>query len=676
MRYIPTYDKAGNKMGAKWWQPLYSVAQTPPPWQPWQKTEKTEFTDPSFNPSNMKIENFQMPALQTWPTPIVTGTPGKTEEPGKKYDLPGPDTGAILKPYTSSQGMPPTHQTPYPTFNMRTAMMPMKEDYLRISPENIGPNPSPNKPAEALNKKQGEPEARVGEKGTLSKDSKPAAFLETSVQPTPLASPWTVFGGLHPMGQPVATASLNEGIHTVFHPALSGIKVGKAVNPYKTRQPSAVAFATNPLAFHPDATVNHPSKVGAAAVAQTSAMPVVHQQVVGVTPVMSHPGTVLPVMPHPGTVIPYPITAHPHPAGIPPHFVGTAPLPAALMLHPGSIVPNPAAVVPRPTLPVGHPGIISTVGIPTFPLMHPFFHHPSLFQPGSFLEESEGRFYDQLLSSQHANTKSPTMVIPPVSHRAAVSHPALLPQNVQSPWVGAPVLLPPAGLHPMGQPVATASLNEGIHTVFHPALSGIKVGKAVNPYKTRQPSAVAFATNPLAFHPDATVNHPSKVGAAAVAQTSAMPVVHQQVVGVTPVMSHPGMHHHPMHPHGLTSMFPTYSIMHPGYYPTGYNPELPWFPSTGYLDPGYGVPAAIVYQSKEDRMKNWKVSPPVFHPTMPGVHQPMPGLVHGGSAVVAPSLVSLLPAALGQNQHDYLHMLPWQQDRTKEMLAQFDKKKT
>ena len=413
-------------MGAKWWQPLYSVAQTPPPWQPWQKTEKTEFTDPSFNPSNMKIENFQMPALQTWPTPIVTGTPGKTEEPGKKYDLPGPDTGAILKPYTSSQGMPPTHQTPYPTFNMRTAMMPMKEDYLRISPENIGPNPSPNKPAEALNKKQGEPEARVGEKGTLSKDSKPAAFLETSVQPTPLASPWTVFGGLHPMGQPVATASLNEGIHTVFHPALSGIKVGKAVNPYKTRQPSAVAFATNPLAFHPDATVNHPSKVGAAAVAQTSAMP----------------------------------------------------------------------------------------------------------------------------------------------------------------------------------------------------------------------------------------------------------VVHQQVVGVTPVMSHPGMHHHPMHPHGLTSMFPTYSIMHPGYYPTGYNPELPWFPSTGYLDPGYGVPAAIVYQSKEDRMKNWKVSPPVFHPTMPGVHQPMPGLVHGGSAVVAPSLVSLLPAALGQNQHDYLHMLPWQQDRTKEMLAQFDKKKT
>ena len=35
MRYIPQYDKAGNKMGDEWWHPIYKLDQTPPPWQPW-----------------------------------------------------------------------------------------------------------------------------------------------------------------------------------------------------------------------------------------------------------------------------------------------------------------------------------------------------------------------------------------------------------------------------------------------------------------------------------------------------------------------------------------------------------------------------------------------------------------------------------------------------------------
>ena len=99
MRYIPKYDKAGNKMGAKWWQPMYSLAGSPPPWQPWQKTERTEFTDPTFHPGQMKIENWDMPALQTWPTPIVTGEPGKEQEPGKKYDLKGPESPSLFKPH-------------------------------------------------------------------------------------------------------------------------------------------------------------------------------------------------------------------------------------------------------------------------------------------------------------------------------------------------------------------------------------------------------------------------------------------------------------------------------------------------------------------------------------------------------------------------------------------------
>jgi hypothetical protein len=84
MRYIPTYDKAGNKMGAHWWHPIYKLDQTPPPWQPWQKTSQTEFTDNRFNPEGMGIENFAHEALQTWPTPIVIGKPGHEEYPGKK----------------------------------------------------------------------------------------------------------------------------------------------------------------------------------------------------------------------------------------------------------------------------------------------------------------------------------------------------------------------------------------------------------------------------------------------------------------------------------------------------------------------------------------------------------------------------------------------------------------
>ena len=71
MRYIPTYDKAGNKMGDHWWHPIYKLDQTPPPWQPWQKTLQTEFTDNRFNPEGLGIENFAHDALQTWPTPIL-----------------------------------------------------------------------------------------------------------------------------------------------------------------------------------------------------------------------------------------------------------------------------------------------------------------------------------------------------------------------------------------------------------------------------------------------------------------------------------------------------------------------------------------------------------------------------------------------------------------------------
>lgn len=292
MRYIPQYDKAGNKMGDTWWHPIYKLDQTPPPWQPWQKTQTTEFTDQQFNPEKLRIENFHHDALQTWPTPIVIGKPGGEEHPGVKYDLQGPSAGELLKPYQDKIGHTPFGQTPYPNYNMRVAAMPMHEDYMRIDPklaqqslngkaqqqgtqkqggENLITSLSKTLAGglvQAINKFQGKKQAgdpmvapSGGEKLPL-----PLDFLETHFYPrTPVHLASTIIA----RGQPVPTADLNGATHTVVHQALQGVNVGAAQNPYATTQPSSVAFATNPLAYHPQAIVHHPSQIGAAAVAQT-----------------------------------------------------------------------------------------------------------------------------------------------------------------------------------------------------------------------------------------------------------------------------------------------------------------------------------------------------------------------------------------------------------------------
>ena len=97
-------------------------------------------------------------------------------------------------------------------------------------------------------------------------DDQGSSFLESAFYPR---APVHLASTIIARGQPVPTADLNGATHTVIHQSLQGINVGAAANPYAATQPSAVAFATNPLAYHPQAIVHHPSQIGAAAVAQT-----------------------------------------------------------------------------------------------------------------------------------------------------------------------------------------------------------------------------------------------------------------------------------------------------------------------------------------------------------------------------------------------------------------------
>ena len=453
MRYIPKYDKAGNKMGAKWWQPMYSLAGSPPPWQPWQKTERTEFTDPTFHPGQMKIENWDMPALQTWPTPIVTGEPGKEQEPGKKYDLKGPESPSLFKPHESQPGTPSASQMPYPTFNVRTAAMPIKEDYLKIAPElTKGSAGEKGRAGEQAGTAAGQtasappPAGQAGAAGQPAAAGKPAVSGDPKPPGDPGEHPTTPDGpippsgsppvlleaqsklpigaiAVHPIGQVVATANIDDGVHTVAHPALAGVHFGPSSNPYKSVRPSAVAFGTNPLAYHPNAVVNHPSQIGAAAVAQTKIL-------YGMPPPKPEV-----VVPHNAMnpMYPYPVAAayaHPDPMAV---AAGGETALKAVSAVPKSFLETNEATQPAVTMPFSSP----------YPMMHGHF----------------------------------------------------------------------------GQVVASANLDDGVHTVAHPALAGVNFGAASNPYKAIRPSAVAFGTNPLAYHPNAMVNHPSQIGAAAVAQT-------------------------------------------------------------------------------------------------------------------------------------------------------------
>ena len=61
-----------------------------------------------------------------------------------------------------------------------------------------------------------------------------------------------------PRGQPVANPSIMAGVSVVQHPSLSTIKEGPQPNPFATVSPDAASFATNPLAYHPQAQVSYP----------------------------------------------------------------------------------------------------------------------------------------------------------------------------------------------------------------------------------------------------------------------------------------------------------------------------------------------------------------------------------------------------------------------------------
>jgi hypothetical protein len=96
----------------------------------------------------------------------------------------------------------------------------------------------------------------------------------TATTPPPNSPDQHESGILATRGQPVANPNILAGVSVVQHPALDGMTQGAHENPFKTFSPDAASFATNPLAYHPDAQVQHPSRVGAAAVAQTSSPPV------------------------------------------------------------------------------------------------------------------------------------------------------------------------------------------------------------------------------------------------------------------------------------------------------------------------------------------------------------------------------------------------------------------
>lgn len=87
MTNIPLYDKAGNEMGKNWWEPKFRVpiddTTGPDPYgfNPFAR-HKTEFEDPRYNPSAMKIPDFQGSPM-TWPMPIVQGKPGLQQHPNR-----------------------------------------------------------------------------------------------------------------------------------------------------------------------------------------------------------------------------------------------------------------------------------------------------------------------------------------------------------------------------------------------------------------------------------------------------------------------------------------------------------------------------------------------------------------------------------------------------------------
>jgi hypothetical protein len=424
MRYIPTYDKAGNKMGAHWWHPIYKLDQTPPPWQPWQKTSQTEFTDNRFNPEGMGIENFAHDALQTWPTPIVIGKPGHEEYPGKKYDLQGPAAGELIKPHQDVVGQAPAGQTPYPNYNLRMAAMPMHEDYMRIDPklaqktlDRSVPSAPPPKGTSSMGDK---PDDKVKSAGNpLNEPSKmplPSDFLEVGFYPR---APVHLASTIIARGQPVPTADLNGATHTVVHQALQGVNVGAAENPYASTQPSAVAFATNPLAYHPQAIVHHPSQIGAAAVAQTRTLQHAYGAYEGGN-VAYHP-THAPAIgyqrahthyirtayaPRPGDgnygYHPYPYAGgHPGLLASHPNY-GTAPYPhhvaaAGVPLHPGHL----GHYYANPVHPV-HPGAPLAGHLPTGYGVHgPYMSHPGVVLPQA---HPSGLVYPQKLIEISSNT--------------------------------------------------------------------------------------------------------------------------------------------------------------------------------------------------------------------------------------------------------------------------------
>ena len=79
MTNIPMYDAAGSELGKQWFESKFktpmdlTTERDPFGFNPYAR-HATEFMQPQFNPSKLKIPNFQGD-FTTWPVPIVQGKP-------------------------------------------------------------------------------------------------------------------------------------------------------------------------------------------------------------------------------------------------------------------------------------------------------------------------------------------------------------------------------------------------------------------------------------------------------------------------------------------------------------------------------------------------------------------------------------------------------------------------
>ena len=212
-----------------------------------------------------------------------------------------------------------------------------------------------------------------------------------------------------------------------------------------------------------------------------------------------------------------------------------------------------------------------------------------------------------------------------------------------------------------GQPVANPVVGAAPTVLQHPALHGLNAGTAANPFTARQPSSVAFSTNPLAYHPGSTVSHPSAVAAAAVVQTSVLPPLTSSYMGgnlpyhIDQAMVNGAERAREYLTRSMSAVRPgeglgygagAFPPLHTVGLPPRYGGSVNGFP-TRYGMPGAGVAAGI------------------------RVHQMTPGFTpHGGTPVGLPIETMFLEEAEQQRLRQRVFAGAWQHPQQQQHVAQ------